>query len=188
MGRHELLEALQHEGREKMAAIVTRSKAEEESLRAGFEERRALLRLEHEQQSELLCRRLKQKIISAAKREAALIRLRAEHFLSLRLHERAGINVMQMSVNNPLALFCTLAVELPPDTWLTVQVNPGFAPLAANCFPDAVIVPDAALSAGFKVVSADKSLTVDNTLGKRLERLWPELVPHLLAELREKPP
>lgn len=168
-----------------MAAIIAQGKAEEERLRTRFEERRNELRLEHEQLSELLCRDLEQKIISGAKREAALIRLRAEHSLLQRLHERASINVMQMHVNDPLALFCTLVDELPPDTWLTVQVNPVFASLAADCFPGAGIVPDATLSAGFKVVSADKSLTVDNTLGKRLERLWPDLATHILSELRK---
>ena len=187
MGRRELLEALQREGRETMAAIAGRCEAEEERLRAGSEERRAELRLEHEQQCELRCKDLQRMIISKASREAALMRLRAEHSLSLRLHARAIFGVMQMRTDDPEALFRGLAAELPSDAWRTVRVNPDFACLAAGCFPGAGIVPDASLSAGFKVTSADGSLSVDNTLKTRLERLWPELLPHLITELRGSP-
>lgn len=186
MGRRELLDALQREGRETMAAIAENGKSEEERLRAGFEERRALLILEHEQQRELRCKNLELEIISRAKREAALIRLRAEHLLSLRLHERACICVMEMDAEEPEALFRGLAAELPLDVWRTVRVNPGFTSLAADCFPGAEIVVDPSLPEGFKVISADGSLSVDNTLSTRLERLWPDLLPHLMAELRQE--
>jgi len=45
-------------------------------------------------------------------------------------------------------------------------------------------MPDGTLSGGIKAVTEDDSLTVDNTLEARLERLWPDLLPHLMAELR----
>jgi vacuolar-type H+-ATPase subunit E/Vma4 len=187
MGRLELLAALQREGRETMAAITARCKAEEELLRAGHEERRVKLLLELEQQHELRCKDLQRKIIFKANHDASLIRLRAEHSLSLRLHERACIGVMQMRMDNPELLFRALISELPPDAWSSVRVNPDFVSLAARCFPDAEIIPDASLSGGFKVTSADGSLTVDNTLSTRLERLWPELLPEILAELKWSP-
>lgn len=184
MGRRELLDALQREGRETMAAIVDRGKAEEERLRAEFEKHRAELQLEHEQQRELRCKSLERMIVSKASREAALTRLRAEHLLSLRLNERASFSVMKMRADDPEALFRALAAELPLAAWRTVRVNPAFVSLAADCFPNAEIVPDPSLSEGFKVVSADGSLVVDNTLSTRLVRFWPELLPHLMSELR----
>jgi vacuolar-type H+-ATPase subunit E/Vma4 len=94
---------------------------------------------------------------------------------------------MQMRMDNPELLFRALISELPPDAWSSVRVNPDFVSLAARCFPDAEIIPDASLSGGFKVTSADGSLTVDNTLSTRLERLWPELLPEILAELKWSP-
>ena len=187
MGRRELLEALKREGLETMAAITARCEAEQERLRTGFDERRAALRLEHEQECQLRCKDLQRMILSKANREAALIRLRAEHSLSLRLHDRALLGVMQMRAEDPEALFRGLVAELPPDTWRSVRVNPDFASLATGFFPVAGIVPDASLSGGFKVTSADGSLSVDNTLKTRLERLWPELLPHLINELRGSP-
>lgn len=183
MGRRELLDALQREGGETMTAIAARGKADEERLRAGFEERLVTLRHEYEQQRELQCTELERSIISRADREAALITLRAEHRLSQRLHEQACSCVRRMHVDDPAALFRALQAELPAEAWGSVRVNPDFARLAADCFPAAEIISDPLLSVGFIVTAADGSLTVDNTLSRRLERLWPELLPVLLAEL-----
>jgi len=185
MGRRELLDALEREGQETMASIAGREAAEGERLRAAAGERLAGLRLEQEQLCELQCRDLQHKVMSKAHREAALIRLRAEYALSLRLWERALAAVLQFRPENPEALLRALAAELPPDQWLTVRVNPGCASPASSCFPGAEIIADAALSAGFKATTADGGLTVDNTLQTRLARLWPELLPQLMSELRQ---
>lgn len=184
MGRRELLDALQREGRETMAAIAARGKTDEERLLAGFDERVAELRRGYEQQRALRCSELRRSIISRAERDAALIRLRAEHQLSLRLYGQACSGVMQMHADDPEALFRGLLAELPPESWRSVRVNPDSASLAADCFPAAEIIMDPLLSGGFIAIAADGSLAVDNTLSTRLERLWPELLPALLAELR----
>ena len=185
MGRRELLDALEREGQETMAAIADRKAVEGERLRAAAGERIAVLRLEEEQLCERQCRDLQHKIMSKAVREAALIRLRAEYALSLRLWDRALAAVMQFRPEDPEALLRALAAELPRDQWLTVRVNPGAVSSVASCFPGAEIIADAALSAGFKATTADGGLTVDNTLQTRLERLWPELLPRLMSELRQ---
>jgi vacuolar-type H+-ATPase subunit E/Vma4 len=184
MGRRELLDALKREGLENMAVIAARGNADEERLRAGFYERLAELRREYEGQCELQCSELQRAIISRAERDAALSRLRAEHKLSVRLHEQACSGVMQMGADDPEALFRALLAELPPESWRSVRVNPETASLAAARFPTAEIGIDPLLSAGFIVTAEDGSLTIDNTLSTRLERLWPELLPALLAEIR----
>jgi vacuolar-type H+-ATPase subunit E/Vma4 len=185
MGRRELLDALEREGQETMAAIADRETVEGERLRVAAEQRLDGLRLEQEQLCERQCRDLQHKIMSKALREAALIRLRAEHTLALRLWDRALAAVMQFRPENPEALLRALAAELPQDQWQTVRVNPGVASLAASCFPGAEIIADIALSAGFKATTADGGLTIDNTLQTRLERSWPELLPQLMSELRQ---
>jgi len=184
MGRRELLEALHREGRESMEAISGRGAAEEERLRSAAEERREELRREHEQQRELLCSVLQRTLRSRAAREASLIRLRAEHTLSQRLHERARFCLKQLRRDDPEQLFRSLAAELPAVPWHTVWTTPGDTDLASGQFPGASIIPDETLSGGLKAVTADDSLTVDNTLEARLEKLWPDLLPHLMAELR----
>lgn len=184
MGRRELLEALQRDGRKTMAAIAVRGAAEEQRLRSGAEQRREELQREHEQQRELLCSVRRHTLISRAAREVALIRLRAEHALSLRLYRRARICLKQLRGDNAEPLFRSLSVELPAVPWHTVWTNPGDTVLASAVFPGALIIPDETLTGGFKASTADGSLTIDNTLEVRLERLWPDLLPQLMAELR----
>lgn len=184
MGRRELLEALQREGRDKMAAITGMGAAEEDRLRSLAEERREELRRDHELQLELLCSDLKRTIMAGASREASLIRLRAEHALSQRLHEHALFCLKQLPGDDGERIFRALAAELPALPWHTLRVAPGDAALAATHFPDATIIADETVSGGVKAATADGSLTVDNTLETRLERIWPDLLPNLMAELR----
>lgn len=183
MGRRELLEALQREGRETMAAIAAREAAEEERLRAAAEARRTALRCEHERQSARLCSDRRRAIMGKAAGETALLRLRVEYLLALRLRETAGNCLAQLRSDAASLLRC-LAAELPLEEWRTVRVNPADAALAEELFPAAEIVADAALSGGLAVTSGDGSLTVDNSLETRLERLWPELLPELVAVIR----
>lgn len=184
MGRRELLEALQRDGGETMAAIAVRGAAEEERLRSGAEQRREELRREHEQQRDLLCSVRQRMLISKAAREAALIRLRAEHALSLRLHQRARICLKQLRGDDAEPLFRTLTAELPAMPWHTLWITPEDTVLASAVFPGALIIRDETVTGGLKAATADGILTVDNTLEVRLERLWPDLLPLLMAELR----
>lgn len=184
MGRRELLEALQREGQETMTAITARGAAEEERLRSAAEERREELLREHEQQRELLCSERKRTIMAGASREASLIRLRAEHLLSLRLHERARSCLRQLHGDARERIFSALAAELPPLPWHTIRVAPDDTALASAQFPEATIIPDETVPGGLKALTTDGSLTVDNTLETRLERIWPDLLPDLVSELR----
>lgn len=184
MGRLELLEALRREGGEAMAAITGRGAADEERLRTGAEERREELRREHEQQRELLCSERQRAIMAGTSREALLIRLRAEHTLSLRLHERARICLKQLTGDERERIFRTLAAELPALPWHTIRVALGDVVPASGLFPDATIIADEAVAGGLKAATADGSLIVDNTMETRLERMWPDLLTQLMAELR----
>lgn len=184
MGRRELLEALQREGRETLAAIVAREAAEEGRLRAAHQARRTALQCEHERHSARICNDRRRAILSKAAGEAALLRLRVEYLLALRLREIAGSCLPQLRSGAAAAVVPRFAAELPPEEWRTVRVNPVDAALAAALFPQADIVADATISGGLAVTNRDGSLTVDNSLETRLERLWPELLPELVAVIR----
>lgn len=188
MGRRELLEALQREGREKVAAISERRTAEEERLRVEIDRKIAALRQEHEAQRELLCSDRHRLLLARANREAALLRLRAEHNLALRLHERARHALPQLYADDAERLFTQLAAELPLLPWQTIWTTPDARSAAAALFPTATIIADPSLAGGIKAATAEDSLTVDNTLETRLEKLWPDLLPQLIAALREAPP
>lgn len=184
MGRRELLLALQREGGETMAAIAAAAAAEEERLRAEAELRREGGQQEHELRRELLCSGRRMALVSKAAREAELIRLRTEHALSQRLYERARICLRDACKNGGERLFRALAAELPGVPWRSVCCSPADAAAASATFPGAAIIADAEISGGCRGASADGTLTVDNSMEKRLERAWPDLLPQLLAELR----
>jgi V/A-type H+-transporting ATPase subunit E len=57
--------------------------------------------------------------------------------------------------------------------------------VARQLFPQAEIVIDEGISGGLVASSADGRITVINTLEKRLERLWPRLVPEILRDVVE---
>lgn len=187
MGRRELLEALQRQGAETLAAIAAAEAAEEERLRREAAERAAQERQRHEADVTRRCEERRSALLAAASREAALIRLRAEHLLGLRLLERARACLVRLRSGEDERLFRQLAAELPAAVWGTVAVAAADRAPAAACFPDAVVTVDPALSGGVRAVSSDGSLTVDNSLETRLARLWPDLLPVLMAELRTMP-
>lgn len=184
MGRRELLEALRREGEQTMAAIAAKGAADEEELRNTAVTRREELRQEHEQQCARLCEERKRSLIAVALREAGLIRLRAEHAMALRLRRQADGCLARLCRDNRREFFAALAAELPNETWQTVRVSPGESAIAAVRFPGASVIADEAVSGGIAAATADSGLTVDNTLETRLERLWPELLPSVMAEVR----
>ena len=80
-------------------------------------------------------------------------------------------------------IFSRLAAELPPIEWETVRVNPADAEIAGYLFPRARIVPDTAICGGMEALAEGGRIQVINTLEKRLERGWPELLPVLIEEV-----
>lgn len=188
MGRTELLAALQRDGQEKIAAIRAGRAAEEERLRAETARKIDVLRQEHEVQHELLCSACQRQILAKAGREAALIRLRAEHALALRLHACACNALSSLYADDTERLFPLLAAELPAMPWQTISTTPADTSCAAALFLAATIIADAALAGGIKAALAENILSVDNTLETRLEKLWPDLLPQLLADVREGSP
>lgn len=188
MGRTELLAALQRDGEEKIAAICERQAAEEERLRAATAERIAALRREHEQECAELCSARQRQILAKAGREAASIRLRAEHALALRLHACAGNALSPLYRHKAARLFPLLAAELPSLPWQTVWTTPDDTARAVALFPTATIVGEPSMIGGLKAALAENTLCVDNTLETRLEKLWPDLLPQLLADVREGAP
>lgn len=188
MGRRELLEALQREGAETLAAIAAGETAEEARLRRAAAEQSADERQRHERELTRCCDERRAALLATASREAALIRLRTEHLLALRLRERAQACLGQVWPGGDEGLFRRLAGELPELAWGTVTVAAADRHPAETCFHGAQVTVDPDVAGGFRVVSRDGSLSVDNSLPVRLERLWPDLLPALMAELRTTVP
>lgn len=167
-----------------MAAITATGLADEEELRKKAMERLAGLRREQEQHSARLCVERRRSVISAARREAGLIRLRAEHAMALRLRCQAGSSLSPLLAENRQQILAALAAELPPAPWHTARVAPDDLARTAELFPGVTVLADEAISGGIAAATADHGLTVDNTLETRLERSWPDLLPSVMAEVR----
>lgn len=186
MGQRELIDALRREGEERCAAILGESGAESARMRAEAAAGLELLRSRHERQRERLCADRRREILAAATREAQLIRLRAGHTLAGRLRERARICLACLRTEGYERLFAGLKGELDQEEWAEVRVNPSDRELAARHFPQAAIALDPAIVGGFEAVTHGGLLTVVNTLERRLDRAWPDMLPDIVAEFGER--
>ena len=182
MGSEELLAALRSEG-EKKAELI-RQETEAEAARLKNEAAASLGRLRNELQQEQARTIAAEEsaILAEAERAARRTRLAAVEKLAEKLYQMARGLLPRLRGKEYSATFGLLAAELPPIEWQTLRVNPADAGIAAALFPRARIVPDTAISGGMEALAEDGRIRIINTLEKRLERGWPELLPALIEE------
>ena len=185
MGQSELLTALRRTGEEQAEAIRAKEAAEAEAVRRAAAARIEELRQAHEGHCAAAGAERRHRIMAEALRQAALIRLRGERDLALRLRQRAGACLVQLRDGGDGTLLAHLAAELPPATWAEIRVAPADTAPAAHLFPQALITAAPDITGGLVAMTRDGSLTVVNTLESRLEKGWPDLLPELVAEIRE---
>ncbi|HEY7746913.1 MAG TPA: hypothetical protein VIA07_11295 [Desulfuromonadales bacterium] len=183
MGTGELLAALRREGERKAAAIRQAAEAEASRLREESAAGLAMLQAECRQQQEKATAAETGAILAEAERAARRVRLAAAENLTERLLALARRLLPGLRTRDYPAIFARLAGELPPAGWETVRVNPADADLAGALFPGARIETDAGICGGLEALTSGGRVQVVNTLEKRLERRWPELLPVLLREI-----
>ncbi len=183
MGSQELIEALRLEGEEKAGAIRREAEAEAERIRDRAEDRRARLREEYAKRQVAAAAGIYRDILAEAENKGRLIRLAAESTLAERLYGLARHSLGVLGGDDHEALFAALAEELPRGTWERVRVNPADEEVAGRLFPAAETVTDSAITGGMEVMGEGMRLHVINTLEKRLERGWPEILPALFKEV-----
>ncbi len=182
MGFEELLAALRSEGEKKAAAIRREAETEATRLKDEAAARFARLREEvHQGQTSAIAAE-EGTILTEAERTARQIRLAEAEKLAERLYALALRVLPRLRERDYPGIFSSLAAELPPAAWETVRVNPADGELAGYLFPTALIEPDPAISGGMEALAEGGRIRVVNTLEKRLERGWPELLPDLLGE------
>lgn len=186
MGYEKLIETLRQEGAEKAAAIRKEAEAEGEVSKRKTAEKTATLREEFARRQEEECAAIRREILAEAVREGRQQRLAAEHELAVRLLDLARQALPVLRDERSEGLFASLAGELPQTGWERVRVNPADLEAARPLFPDAEIEPDETVAGGVEVASAGGKLRVVNTLRKRLERAWPELLSRLMADIRRE--
>lgn len=187
MGYRELIDALRREGEETGAALRRETEAEAARLEEEAAGRAARLREEFDRRLAGAVADQRRELLAAARKKGELALLAAENALAERLRRIARASLPLLRGDDPERLFTLLAEELPPADWERGTVNPADAGAARRLFPAAEIVADAAVAGGIAAVAAGGRLRVDNTLEKRLERGWPELLPPLMEEFRREP-
>ncbi|HEY6874298.1 MAG TPA: V-type ATP synthase subunit E [Geobacteraceae bacterium] len=187
MGYRELIDALRREGEEKGAALRRETDAEAARLEESAAGRAGRLREEFERRLAGAVADQRREFLANARKKGELALLAAENALAERLGRIAQNSLPLLREDDPERLFTLLAEELPPADWERVTVNPADAGVARRLFPAAEIVADGAVTGGIVAVDSGGRLRVDNTLEKRLERGWPELLPSLMEELRREP-
>lgn len=183
MGYHELIAALQQDGAAQVEAIRQDTEAAAEQIRREADARLEQLAGDYSRkQAEAIAAKTRE---SLAKAELAgrMIRLEAERELAQRLFELAQKSLGLVAEHYGDSLIVSLANELPPGEWEQVRVNPHEVELVRTLFPLAEIRTDEALSAGMEVTRGGGALQIINTLHKRLERCWPEILPTLIKEV-----
>lgn len=185
MGSEELLAALRHEGEKKVALIREEAEAAAARLRSEAAARLAQLREESAQKQAGAVRAEQRAAAVEAGHAARDILLAAEQRLAQRLFTLALTLLPRIRDAEYPAFFARLAGELPSREWETLQVNPADLELAAILFARARTVPDPAISGGMDALAQGGRLRVINTLEKRLERGWTELLPLILEEVEK---
>ncbi|OGR29607.1 MAG: hypothetical protein A2005_11585 [Desulfuromonadales bacterium GWC2_61_20] len=183
MGREALLEALRQEGERALAALHQRHDAEMAAREAAAQQRRDALRAAASRDWQMAAAAERQRCLAAGRRQTCALLLAGENALAERLRQQAAQLLPEVASRDPAALLRACAEELPPLSWAKVRVHPRDREVAARLFPSAEILPDPALSGGVVAETAEGRVRIDNSLEKRLERCWDDLLPELLAAL-----
>jgi V/A-type H+-transporting ATPase subunit E len=183
MGATELIEALRSEGEKKALEIRRETEAEIARLRVDASARLDRLRQEYGREQLAASALAERAILAEAERKERLTRLAAENKLAERLHAMARSSLPQLRNREYDRTFSLLAAELPASAWETVRVNPADTERATGLFAAATIMADGSISGGMESTAAGGRLRIVNTLEKRLERGWPELLPELFREI-----
>lgn len=183
MGFEELLASLRSEGEKKTGLIRRKAEAESARMKDEAAARLARLREELQQEQARVVAEEESTILAEAERTARQIRLAEVEKLAERLYALALRLLPRLREQDYPRIFSRLAAELPPIEWDTVRVNPADAEIAGYLFPRARIVPDTAVCGGMEASAEEGRIQVINTLEKRLERGWPELLPVIIEEV-----
>jgi vacuolar-type H+-ATPase subunit E/Vma4 len=183
MGASELKIALQREGEEQVCAFWQAAEEKVAKRRQELKEEQEQLRLEAERQLQSEVSRRGNSLLAESWRKAMASRLHAEALLDKRLQGLAAQLLTELAEKNREALWQALCAELPPAEWGKITVSLASQALAVRDFPTSEIEIDDAIVGGL-VATSNSGVKVDNSLGCRLRRAWPDLLPQLVSELR----
>jgi len=186
MGCKELIASLRSTGEEKARAIMQEAEAEATAFRQDILHRIEELRKASAGEQSLAASALAVKVRSEAESSARTLRTGAEQALAARLFLLAAVHVGILREQGYARAFRNMAGELPSLSWKTVRVNAVDRDLAREQFPQAEIVVDDHITGGMDAATDDDRVRVINTLEKRLERAWTDMLPGLIDDIQQE--
>jgi len=187
MGESELKRALQREGEAQLDNFWQQAEAKVAARRKEIETEWLQLSAETDRNCLAEATVLRGTLLFEAQTLAMEQRLHAEAALEERLLFMAHQVLSELVHNDDrAALWKALCGELPEADWTTLKIHPADRQLASRDFPTAAIERDQTLGGGLVASNADGTIRIDNSLSCRLMRAWPDLLPKLLGELRER--
>ncbi|TNF48576.1 MAG: hypothetical protein EP304_05750 [Deltaproteobacteria bacterium] len=184
MGESELKIALQREGEEQVRAFWQAAEEKVAKRRQELRDEQEQLRIEAERQLQSEVSRRRNRLLVKSRMQAVASRLHAEALFDERLQGLASQLLTELTEKNREVLWQAFCAELPPAEWSKITVSQADKALAARTFPAAEIELEETLAGGLIATSRDAGLKVDNSLGCRLSRAWPDLLPQLMSEFR----
>ena len=170
----EKIEAIKKDCEDQIRAKINSSELEllelEKSLSADFDSNRQTLQADFQ---------------IKLRTQKNVMLLQAEEKLRARIFQLI-IELLKNNSENRKVIFNTLFNELPSEEWEEVYVSPLDRNLAAEYFIKAKIVDDDSILGGMKVSCDKASFTVDNTLQKRLARIFNKIAPKIIRNIYEK--
>lgn len=186
MGHQELEAALRRDGESKAREIWQIAEASAAQIRRETEELLQQLAESGAGRLALASAGLLEEALSTAQKQAMRDRLETEQRLAERLKALTKSRLPELALRGGTRLFHMLANEIPAADWHLIKVNERDAQAAKDRFPNAEVIVSESICGGLVVENAQATVIIINTLEKRLEHLWPELLPGLLAQLRTK--
>ena len=185
MGEAELKIALQREGEAQVRDFWQQAEVAVETRRKEIEAELTQLHVEADCQLQAETTALRNNLLFAAQTRVLEGRLHTEAALEERLLVQAHQLLPELASDDRSKLWELLCDELPAADWAILKVHPADRKLAGRDFQTAEIECDGALGGGVIVTNVDGMVRIDNSLGCRLLRAWPDLMPKLLTELRK---
>ncbi len=178
-----LIEALRRRAAEQVRELWSQAETEAESLKRAHAVRLEQLRNSSLLQADSAGKDFARERLAQAEKEGREVVAQAKQRLAARLRILAEAALATLWREGDETLFSPLAEELPGTRWERIRVRPADGKLAETIFPQATIDTDPGFSGGLEAWAAEGAVHIDNSLEKRLQRAWPNLVSAMIEEL-----
>lgn len=177
MTHEALIASLKTKGKERVETLWHDAQEEVERFRAAREAAFDSERVRIERQTSLENQALHDAIVKDGEKEARKLLAAAKSRLGERLYQAAVESLPRFRGKDYETLFAALVAKLPQGPWEEVQIHSRDQALAERFFPGSRVVTDDAIGQGMIVVGRKGRFSVINTLEKRLERGWADILP-----------